>query len=204
MPRRYRGSRQTTTTLRQNTAILGQNTTILRQNTTILGQNTTILRQNTEEICGDTQREPTAIHRGNLRRYTEETCGKTPWKPAAEVNLHGGSEFTKSNDQRTSPLHFLSKVVDRNDSTDERAILESLFYKGYEYNEIINLLKTQHNIRMSGMRTLKRRLKFYNLSRNNVEFDPGCLRNTVVEILDGPGISQGYRSIWHTLQRKGA
>ena len=25
----------------------------------------------------------------------------------------------------------------------------------------------------------------------------------VVEILDGPGISRGYRSIWHTLQRKG-
>ena len=93
-------------------------------------------------------------------------------------------------------------MVDRNDSTNERAILESLFYKGYEYNEIINLLKAQHSMRMS-MRTLKRRLKLYNLSRNDVEFDPGCLQNMVVEILDGPGISRGYRSIWHTLQRKG-
>ena len=146
-----------------------------------------------EETCGDTQRKPAAKLRGNPRR--KSIC-------TAEVNLHGGSEFTQNSDQRTSPLHFLSEMVDRNDSTNERAILESLFYKGYEYNEIINLLKTQHSMRMS-MRTLKRRLKFYNLSRNGVEFDPGCLRNMVVEILDGPGISRGYRSISHTLQRKG-
>ena len=148
VPRRYRDSRHNTMTPRQTTTTLRQNTTILRQNTTILGQNTTTLRQNTEETygdtqrktCGDTQRKPAAKLRGNPRRKSNCT---------AEVNLHGRSEFTKSNDQRTSPLHFLSKMADRNDSTNERAILESLFYKGYEYNEIINLLKTQHNIRMN-------------------------------------------------------
>ena len=39
--------------------------------------------------------------------------------------------------------------------------------------------------------------------RNNVEFDPNELRKIVVEIMDGPGCFNGYRNIWHTLQRKG-
>ena len=85
---------------------------------------------------------------------------------------------------------------------DERMLIESLFYEGYEYQEIIQILRTRYDIELS-LSTLKRKLKDYNLSRNNVEFDPNELREIVVELMDGPGCSQGYRSIWHTLQRKG-
>ena len=37
---------------------------------------------------------------------------------------------------------------------DERMLLESLFYKGYEYEEILYMLKNQHNITIS-LSTLK-------------------------------------------------
>ena len=85
---------------------------------------------------------------------------------------------------------------------DERMLLESLFYKGYEYEEILYMLRNQHNITIS-LSTLKRKLRQYNLHRNGVEFDLPVLRNAIVEILDGPGCSVGYRSVWHALQRKG-
>ena len=63
-------------------------------------------------------------------------------------------------------------------------------------------MRTQYDIELS-LSTLKRKLKDYNLSRNNVEFDPNELREKVVEIIDGPECSQEYRSIWRTLQQKG-
>lgn len=85
---------------------------------------------------------------------------------------------------------------------DERILLESLFYKGYEYQEILQILRTQHGIELS-LSTLKRKLKDYNLSRNKVEFDRIELREIIVQIMYGPGCFHGYRSIWHTLQRKG-
>ena len=50
---------------------------------------------------------------------------------------------------------------------------------------------------------LKRKLKLYNLQRNKAEFDPQTLRNEILEILDGPGCSYGYRNVWHALQLKG-
>ena len=64
-------------------------------------------------------------------------------------------------------------------------LLESLFYEGYEYQEIVHILSTQYDFELS-LSTLKRKLKDYNLSRNNVEFDPNELREKVVEIMDGP------------------
>ena len=38
-----------------------------------------------------------------------------------------------------------------------------------------------------------------------MDFDPLVLRNTIVEIIDGPGSSVGYRSasVGHALQQKG-
>ena len=67
---------------------------------------------------------------------------------------------------------------------DERMLIESLFYEGYEYQEIIQILRTRYDIELS-LSTLKRKLKDYNLSRNNVEFDPNELRETVVELDHG-------------------
>ena len=46
-------------------------------------------------------------------------------------------------------------------------------------------------------------MKLYNLQRNKAEFDPQTLRNEILEILDGPGCSYGYRNVWHALQLKG-
>lgn len=85
---------------------------------------------------------------------------------------------------------------------NERAILESLFYKGHEYQEICEILKTQHSINLS-LGQLKRKLKQYKLCRNKVEFNSQSLRNSIIEIIDGPGSSWGYRSVWHALERKG-
>ena len=36
-----------------------------------------------------------------------------------------------------------------------------------------------------------------------MEFDPQVLRNAIVDIIDCPGSSVGYRSVWHALQQKG-
>eukprot|EP00794_Sanderia_malayensis_P019499 gene19499-21425_t len=48
---------------------------------------------------------------------------------------------------------------------NERVILESLFYKGHEYQQICEMMKTDHNINLS-LTQLKRKLKQYNLGKN--------------------------------------
>ena len=58
-------------------------------------------------------------------------------------------------------LHF------KDDREDKRMLFESLFYEGYEYQEIVQILRTQHGIELS-LSILKR--KDNNLSRNNAEF----------------------------------
>ena len=83
-----------------------------------------------------------------------------------------------------------------------KALLESLFYKSHEQREILQILRSQHHINIS-LRTLKRRLKQYSLQRNGAEFSLGSLRDAIMEIIDGPKSSIGYRSVWHALQRKG-
>ena len=88
------------------------------------------------------------------------------------------------------------------DSEVKKALLESLFYKGHEYREILHILRSQHHINIS-LRTLKRRLKQYSFQRNGVQFCPGSLRDAILEIIGGPGSTIGYRSVWHALQRKG-
>lgn len=82
---------------------------------------------------------------------------------------------------------------------NERDISESLFYKGYEYNEICEILKTQHSINLN-LGQLKRKLKHYNLRRNKVEFDDQSLRSGILEILDAPvSIPSSPRNLTTTL-----
>ena len=85
---------------------------------------------------------------------------------------------------------------------NERVLLESLLFKGYEYQGILYMLRKHHNITIN-LSTLKRKLKQYKLHRNKVEFDPQVLRNAIVDIIDRPRSSVGYRSVWHALQQKG-
>jgi hypothetical protein len=42
-----------------------------------------------------------------------------------------------------------------------------------------------------------------NLSRKNVNYDINLVREVVEELLDGPDLCVGYRSIWHTLKLRG-
>ena len=63
-----------------------------------------------------------------------------------------------------------------------KALLESLFYKGHEYREILHILRTRHHINIC-LRTLQRRLKQYSFQRNGVEFCPGSLRDALMESL---------------------
>ena len=53
------------------------------------------------------------------------------------------------------------------------------------------------------LRTLKRRLKDINLSRKNLNYGINFVRQVIQELLDRPGSSVGYRSIWHTLKLRG-
>ena len=80
--------------------------------------------------------------------------------------------------------------------------LESLFFKGYEYQEFLHMLRKHHNVTIS-LSTIKGELKQYKLHRNKMDFDPQVLRNAIVDIIDGLGSSVGYRSVWHSLQKKG-
>ena len=49
---------------------------------------------------------------------------------------------------------------------NEREIIENYFHAGYKYDLIVCLLMKKHGIEMT-VRTLKRRLKSYHLSRRN-------------------------------------
>ena len=62
-----------------------------------------------------------------------------------------------------------------------KALLESLFYKGHEYREILHILRSQYHINIS-LRTLKRRLKQYSFQRNGVEFCPENSQIAVVKL----------------------
>ena len=91
---------------------------------------------------------------------------------------------------------------------DEEALIKYYFRRGFSYEEILLLLKKQHNHEIS-YSTLLRRLNAYGLSRRGF-FTKGdsnsCIqmvRQRVSEIVDGPGSSGGYRTIWHTLDMEG-
>ena len=42
-----------------------------------------------------------------------------------------------------------------------------------------------------------------NLSGENVNYDVNLVRQTITELLDGPDLCVGYRSIWHALKLRG-
>lgn len=94
-------------------------------------------------------------------------------------------------------------IDDTEDDEDEREIITYYFRRGFEYEGIVQLLNKKHNIQMS-TRTLKNRLKEYNLKRRGVAYDEEQIRQRIAELIDGPGCMGGYRSVWHTLCLEGA
>ena len=90
---------------------------------------------------------------------------------------------------------------------NEKKVIESYFNHGYKYDHIVSLLKSEHGIEMS-VRTLKRRLKSYNLSRRvdleeDGNFNQEYIRNLIWQEMQGAaGCLAGYRKMWHILRLK--
>lgn len=83
----------------------------------------------------------------------------------------------------------------------EREIIERYFHLGYKYNVIINFLRSKHDICMN-VRTLKRRLVKYKLSRNETWRSEEEVKNIIKEEMQGSGCLSGYRKMWHLLKIK--
>lgn len=95
-----------------------------------------------------------------------------------------------------------SNAVNDELELDEDQILKDYFRMGYSYEHILNFLLKFHSIRMS-LRTLQERFYQLGLKRRNVDFDFGEVRQRITQLLNGPGCSGGYRSVWHCLQLQG-
>ena len=76
------------------------------------------------------------------------------------------------------------------------------FEKGFEYEKIVAFLAKFHGLVMS-LRTLKTRLKAYDLNRKLCGVDEELVRRRITEELHGAGSMGGYRSVWHTLRLEG-
>ena len=74
------------------------------------------------------------------------------------------------------------------------------FNVGYSYNSIIIFLNLYHSISIS-IRTLKRRLKHYSLSRKQIAFNENYVRGIIERKIQGPGFLKGYRSMHQTLKQ---
>ena len=87
---------------------------------------------------------------------------------------------------------------------NERRIIENYFHLGFKYDLITHLLKNEHGIEMT-VRTLKRRLKSYQLSRRseNTHFCKEHVRNLISQEMQvAAGSLAGYRKMWHILRIK--
>ena len=73
---------------------------------------------------------------------------------------------------------------------------------GFEYKEILSILKERHTISLS-VSGLKRHLKILGLKRRNSELTEEELKGQIRLILDGPGSLGGYRFVWHRLKMQG-
>ena len=91
---------------------------------------------------------------------------------------------------------------------DEEGIITYYFNRGFSYEEMLLLLAKRHQCKMSRS-TLLRRLKAYGLSRRGFTANQHSdriiqeVRERIQQIVNGPGSSGGYRTLWHTLEMEG-
>lgn len=85
------------------------------------------------------------------------------------------------------------------DGEDESSLISYYFSRGYKYEAIVIFLKKYHGIKVS-LRTLKNRLKKYNLKRKLPNYDLEMVRERIRHELAGPGCQRGYRSMWNMLR----
>ena len=91
-------------------------------------------------------------------------------------------------------------VVPNDNRMDE--VLKTYFTKGYSYDKILQLLAKYHETHIS-LRTLQQKLYNLGLKRRNINYDREEVRQAIIDHCDGPGSSNGYRSVWHALRLKG-
>lgn len=81
-------------------------------------------------------------------------------------------------------------------------IVEEYFFEGYQYVEILDLLKKDHNIMIS-LSTLKRSIKKLGLKRKSIEeSDINDIISVMRYELDSVGLNLGYRALWSKLKEK--
>lgn len=85
---------------------------------------------------------------------------------------------------------------------DMDELLRYYFQKGFSYKNILLFLSKYHDTEMC-MRTLQQRLHYLGLKRRNVLYNIQEVRREIINNLNGPGCSGGYRSHWHSLRLKG-
>ena len=85
---------------------------------------------------------------------------------------------------------------------DVDELVRYYFQKGFSYKNILLFLSKYHDKQMC-MRTLQKRLEDMGLKRRNVLYNIEEVRNEIINNLNGPGCSGGYRSHWHSLRLKG-
>ena len=95
----------------------------------------------------------------------------------------------------------LSSDTDSEDNT-EQSLIEYYFSRGFQYKSIIDFLTKRHGIIISE-RTLRNRLNEYGLRRRSPNFDMNAVRGVMQNLLNGPGNTGGYRSMWHALRTQG-
>ena len=85
---------------------------------------------------------------------------------------------------------------------DMDELLRYYFQKGFSYKNILLFLSKYHDTEMC-MRTLQQRLHDMGLKRRNVLYNIQEVRREIINNLNGPGCSGGYRSHWYSLRLKG-
>ncbi|XP_028418162.1 uncharacterized protein LOC114543332 [Dendronephthya gigantea] len=87
---------------------------------------------------------------------------------------------------------------------DEESLIKYYYHRGFAYKEILKFLEKHHNHCISYC-TLLRRLQHYGLRRKQQVTDNtiNLVRERISTIIDGPGSSEGYRSLWHRLELEG-
>ena len=79
-------------------------------------------------------------------------------------------------------------------------LVKKLFYDGFKYHTIVNLLKKFMGVDIS-VRTLKRYFQKLNLRRKGLNFDENRVRRLISEITQEPtGMLRGYRAVWQILR----
>ena len=69
-------------------------------------------------------------------------------------------------------------MLDDDDQDDDTSHIEYYFHLGYKYEDIVNLLEIYHDVSMT-VRTLKGRLKMYNLKKENAGNDEQFFRSII-------------------------